>query len=131
MKKIFFGFFGIFLLLLAGCGSSGDPVITNYEIVNLKYDAQKERIDYKLKVKYAIDENLENPINGIMKVSFDEGDYTKELEWGFFPGQRNADISFGLGYSDYPIGHIVKGNIEMIRGTEIIDTKRFEVVYND
>lgn len=118
------------MVLFAGC-SSNDPVITEVKVVDLKYNSDKADLGYYLDIKYAMDEKLNTPSSGIMRVTFDEDGVTKELEWGFMPGEQNNKMKMGLGYTDYIIGHKITGKIEMIQGTKVLDTKTFEAVYNE
>lgn len=117
------------MVLFSGC-SSNEPVISEVKIVDLKYNQDKQRIDYFLEVKYASNEEMKSPTSGIMKVTFDDDPFTKELDWGFMIGEQNNKLKFSLGESDYIIGTKATGKVEMIKGTKVIDSKPFEVVYN-
>lgn len=128
MKKIIVVLALMAMVLFAGC-SSDKPVITNIKETNVNYDSTTKMLTYTLEVDYAIDKSLKTATTGIMKVSFPGYDYNKELEWGFVAGQQNNKNKFGLSWDEYELGTEIKIKIEMIQGTQIIETKEYTFTY--
>jgi len=129
MNKYILPFFLLLVLLISGC-STNEPQITEILIEDLKYDSDTQKLTWTLNVKYAQNEKLEIPNVGILRISFDDGSYTTDKEFSFFPGQQNNYKKVSFYEDNYIIGDIVSGKVELIQGTKVIDSKEIEVIYN-
>ena len=117
----------ISILFLSGCSGS-DIVITDVKVTDKKLE--EDTFYYTIKIYIATDLELKEPKQIIVKISEPgESNYEREKEAIFLPGIKNIKISFSEKYTEYSNQENLY-KIEIIDGTEVLDSKQMDVRYN-